>query len=201
MPTNIVVRDYSEPDWPAVCDVHDNAHPIEISSFAPKESSEPMSEVAQADGFFDGQRYVACVDEQVVGFICIEKEELTWLYVHPDFHRQGIGRSLVEHVRSQLGPDGYVLTVLENTAAVKFYERLGFTICAIFPGAYQSYPCTCVRLALPSSRHRNRPPTPVKKSLLLAGFDDTDWGTAYLDPSNIWRWKHKTQVQPNNKNS
>jgi len=193
MPTKIVVRDYSDADWLAVCCVHDNARPIEISSFAPTESVEPMSEVARADGFFASKQYVACVNEQVVGFICIEDEELTWLYVHPDFHRQGIGRSLVEHVCPQLGQNGYVLTVLENTAAVKFYEQLGFTICAVFPGAYKSYPCTCVRLALPASRHRSRPPTPVKASLLLAGFDDTDWGTAYLNASNIWRWKHNRE--------
>lgn len=185
---SIVIRDYSKANWEGVCDIHDNARPLEISSFAPSASIEPMCEVAEEDGFFDGKQYVAYLNEKVVGFICIDGEELTWLYVHPDFHRQGIGRSLVEHVRPQLGKDAYVLTVLENTAAVKFYERLGFTICAVFPGAYQNYPCTCVRLALPSSRHRNRPPAPVKKSLLLAGFDEGNWGIAVLDSSNIWRW-------------
>ncbi|MEN8445562.1 MAG: GNAT family N-acetyltransferase [Cyanobacteria bacterium J06555_13] len=193
---NIVVREYSNSDWETVCDIHDRARPYEIRSFAPGASIEPMAEVAEEDGFFDGQQFVACVNQQVVGFVCIENEELTWLYVSPDFHRQGIGRRLVEPVRPQLGRDGYVLTVLENTAAVKFYEQMGFTICAVFPGAYQNYPCTCVRFALPSSRHRDRPPTPVKESLLLSGFDDTDWGTAYRDPYNIWRWKRTGKSRP-----
>lgn len=188
---HVVIREYLASDWKAVCDVHDSARPLEIGSFVAQRVSETMAEVAKEDGFFDGQQYVACINEQVVGFICIDSEEITWLYVKPNFHRRGIGRKLVDHVRPQLGQHGYVLTVLENTAAVKFYERMGFTICAVFPGSYQNHPCTCVRLALPSSRHRNRPPTPVKASLLLAGFNDTDWGTAYLDASNIWRWKRE----------
>jgi|GEM_PF-668827 len=185
----ITIREFSNWDWEAVCDVHDRARPYEVGSFVSVNQIQPMSEVAHEDGFFNGKQYVACIEERVVGFICINKEELTWLYVDPNYHRQGIGKRLVEQVRSQLIPHGFVTTALENERGVKFYERMGFHICATFPGSCQDYPCTCVRLTLPSSRHNDRVPQPTKGSLLLAGYDGKDWGVPYRDEDGIWRWK------------
>jgi GNAT superfamily N-acetyltransferase len=123
-----------------------------------------------------------------VGFICIEGEEISWLYVDPAMHGKGIGSRLVNHVRNKIGSDGFVVTTTENEFGVGFYQKVGFQIGAIFPGCLQGKPCTCVRLALPGSKHLSRMPKPMKAALRLAGYDASDWGEAQLE-GGIWQWK------------
>jgi GNAT superfamily N-acetyltransferase len=47
------------------------------------------------EGLFEGEVLVACDDETVVGFIAFADDEVTWLYVSPDYYRQGIGKKLL----------------------------------------------------------------------------------------------------------
>ena len=185
---NVSIDKYQTDDWGAVCVVHDRARPLEVGGFMPGDVVDCMTAVYEEDGFFDGQQFVARLNEKVVGFVCIDGEELTWLYVDPEYHRQGIGRLLMEHVRPMIGPDGHVLAV--NPLAIQFYQQMGFEICAEFPGGCQGYACTCIRLAFPGSPRADRAPVPMKESLLLAGFDESDWGTAVKDSDGIWRWRH-----------
>ena len=86
------IRPYQENDWSDVCQVHDAARSIDVSTFMPSGEVLPLAEAAKEDGFFDSECFVICVQHQVVGFVCIEPPELSWLYVSPKHHRQGIGR-------------------------------------------------------------------------------------------------------------
>ncbi|MGA2233017.1 MAG: GNAT family N-acetyltransferase [Tepidisphaeraceae bacterium] len=188
---HIVVRDYRQDDWPAVCRIHDAARRIEVRGFMPPDIVLPMDQTAGPEGFFESQTWVACVEpgeQTIAGFIAIKGAEITWCYVDPSWHRQGIGRKLVEHVKPILGEHGFVLTVAENPAGVAFYQSLGFVVCARFPGEAQGYPCECVRLALPTSRHRQRPPTPTALALRLAGFTQELPGRAFLGEDGIYDW-------------
>lgn len=87
---------------------------------------------------------VATIDERVAGFVTFahhvpESAEITWMAVHADHRRQGIGRSLIEHTTSALSARGtrfvYVLTLgpsvpedvedgYEGTR--RFYRAVGF---------------------------------------------------------------------------
>ncbi len=114
------IRPYRERDWPDVCQVHDAARSLEVSAFMPSGEVLTLQEAAEEDGFFDSECFIACVHHKVVGFICIDPPELSWLYVSPEYYRQGIGRSLVEYVL-KLGKDAYLTTALENAFGVAFY--------------------------------------------------------------------------------
>ena len=182
------IRSYQKSDWPDVCQVHDAARSLEVSAFMPSDEVFTLAEAAEEDGFFDSECFVACVHHQVVGFIGIEPPMLTWLYVSPTYHRQGIGRSLMHHVLPKLGKNAYLTTALENADGVAFYQAMGFRISATFPGSCQGCACTCVRLTWPGGDREAIPPKPVKESLVLAGYDDTNPGQAIKDESGIWRW-------------
>lgn len=184
---SIKIRDYQTSDWDAVCDVHDRARPLEVQNFMPPEEIETLVEAYEEDGFFDGQQFVAEQEGNIVGFVCIDGEELTWMYVDPDIHRQGIGRLLFEHVKPMLGGHAHVLAV--NPEAMRFYEKMGFQQCSEYPGYIHSYSCICKRFAMPGSPRAEVPPNPSKKSLQLAGYDESDWGTAVRGEDNIWRWQ------------
>jgi len=188
----VVVREYRAADWSSVCRIHDLARPIEVAGFMPQGVVLPMAQAATIDGFFDSQTWVACVDHaegRPAGFVSVRSPEITWCYVDPALHRQGVGRKLVEHIMPQLGADGFVLCVAENPQALAFYRSFGFVIAARFPGEAQGFRCQCVRLTLPASKHRTRPPVPTMTALRLAGFAENSPGKAFLDEDGVYRWK------------
>ncbi|MGI8935887.1 MAG: GNAT family N-acetyltransferase [Phormidesmis sp.] len=182
------VRPYADSDWQMVCQIHDLARPLEVKRFMPTQVIMTMEEIAQEDGFFDSQCYVAETDGLLRGFICIQPPELTWLYVSPDYHRQGIGRALVEAVEEELGSDAWLTTAEENVEGVQFYKSLGFIVAATFPGHCQRYPCTCIRLVKPGSRLATGPPKPTQAALRLAGQTKDNPGRAVQDAKGVWRW-------------
>jgi ribosomal protein S18 acetylase RimI-like enzyme len=185
---NIDIRAYLDSDWEDVCRVHDLSRPIEVHGILGDEEVQPLAAVAKEEGFFENQIYEALNHQKLVGLICIDGEEITWLYVDPAMHGKGIGTCLVSHVRNKIGPGGFVMTTIENESSIRFYKKAGFQVGAIFPGGLQGKPCTCVRLALPGSKHLYRKPKPMKTSLILAGYDQSDWGEAHLE-DGIWKWR------------
>lgn len=64
-------------------------------------------------------------DGRVVGFIAMAGDEIGGLFVDPEFHRAGIGRALVEHVRGPR-PSLEVEVFKANALGRAFYEAHGF---------------------------------------------------------------------------
>lgn len=119
---DLVIRPYTSDDWEGVCRVHDAARPIEVAEYMPPATVPEMRDAGVVDGeFYESNVHVAGDSSgDVVGFIAVHGEELTWMYVAPDVHRRGVGRRLLEHVRDELGPQGYVLAALENRGGFVF---------------------------------------------------------------------------------
>ncbi|MEZ4519493.1 MAG: GNAT family N-acetyltransferase [Chloroflexota bacterium] len=183
------IRPYTEDDWTTVCAIHDAARPQEVAGVMPPEKVLSMTEAAEDDMFFASTAFVACAeDDRPVGFIAILDELITWLYVAPGWQGKGIGRRLMTHVQPLIGDDGYVNCLASNTPAAEFYRSCGFEDAAVFPGDCEGYPCQVLRLCLPTSRHRERPPKPASSSLLLAGFTDEAPGHPEKDAAGVWRW-------------
>ena len=150
-----------------------------------------MEKAAANDGFFESRTWVACGkindEESIFGFVSIHQAELTWCYVDPSVHGRGIGRKLVEYALPKMGVDGFVLVTSEK--AVLFYQKCGFQVAARFPGEVQGRSCEFKRLALPTSKHRHRPPTPTREALRLAGYTDELPGKACLGEDGIYFWR------------
>ena len=185
----MIIREYNNDDWTEICRVHDSARPLEVQCFMPAEKVELMRDVAEEDGFFDSQCFVAYIDSILSGFICIDPPELTWLYVDPELHRKGIGSSLYSYVEPMLGKHAWLTTPKENSIGVQFYHNLGFVISALFPGHCQGYSCTCLRMVRPGSKIHDLPPHPATESLLLAGYTNDRQGTAVLKSNGVWEWQ------------
>lgn len=62
---------------------------------------------------------------RVVGFISLIENEIGALFIHPSYHRRGIGRALME-LAMGLHPVLEVEVFERNEAAVAFYSQCGF---------------------------------------------------------------------------
>jgi class 3 adenylate cyclase len=145
----LLLRDYRDADWPAVCAVHDRARPDELRDSCDPRAFVPLAEEQEdAESFQRSRKFVACVGDQIVGFVGIDGTYLSWLYVDPSYHRQGIGRRLLRLGVQFIGPHAWTVALAGNTRARRLYESEGFQVVDTFDSANAGYPCICVRLAL-----------------------------------------------------
>ncbi len=76
--------------------------------------------------------FVAKVDGKVVGFCFVtkneEKNQLSAIYILPEFQGQGLGKRLWDSASAFIdtSKDTFVEVVTYNTQAIEFYKRLGF---------------------------------------------------------------------------
>lgn len=74
----------------------------------------------------ENQLWVYELEDKPVGYLGIADEFIDRLYVHPSYHRRGIGQALMDHART-LSPDHlWLYTHVANTMARAFYEKNGF---------------------------------------------------------------------------
>lgn len=74
--------------------------------------------------------HLDCVRDReglVVGFVGVSGDKMEALFVHPAYHRVGIGRMLARHAVVELGATAVDVNE-QNAPAVEFYRRIGFEV-------------------------------------------------------------------------
>jgi ribosomal protein S18 acetylase RimI-like enzyme len=129
---------------------------IGISDFAPLNST--VEEIASSVDAFVGVHLA----DRLVAVARIEAlpghpaAEIASLVVHPEFHRQGIGRLLLLHVIETHGANGLrVATAEHNEPALGLYRQLGFRIEAAWTPPGETF--RVVRLLLDSQPRMHEP--------------------------------------------
>ena len=156
-----VIRAFAPEDWAGLCELYARAarHELLLSGTDPRAfRSLPEEEDLETFQRLNTTK-VACVEEQVVGFVgWRERDEwresgyLSWLYVDPAYHRRGIGDRLLTVAMSALGGQAWTLTKQGNEPAVQLYRKHGMQIVRSRVADTWGYPHTELRLALPTSR-------------------------------------------------
>ncbi|ESA34096.1 gcn5 family acetyltransferase [Leptolyngbya sp. Heron Island J] len=149
--TPIMLRAYCHEDWSSVCAIHDRARPYELEDSCDPQALVPLAdEQEDRDNFHRSEKFVACIHEQVVGFIGVDENLISWLYVDPEYFRQGIGRELLQLGLELAGPQAWTVVLSNNTRARRLYASEGFQVVHTFEGSNVGYPCSCLELALKS---------------------------------------------------
>ena len=74
-------------------------------------------------------------EDEIVGFVGLNGDELSHIYVDPDFQGQGLGTRMLDHAKT-LRPDRLELWVFQkNEGARRFYDRHGFQLVRLTDGA------------------------------------------------------------------
>ncbi|MFE6522348.1 GNAT family N-acetyltransferase [Streptomyces sp. NPDC057794] len=124
----IEIRPYANDDWDAIARIHDAARLDELRNSAGVQAFLTLAQTAEREGLFHGRLWVAVTDGSVAGFVALDDDEITWLYVDPQRYRQGIGRALLRHAVAAAGPRVEVTVLDGNPAAEALYASEGFTV-------------------------------------------------------------------------
>ncbi len=111
-----------------------------------------------------GQLFLTAVEEERnVGFLCLKETgnatvELAVMGVLREYHRQGIGRELVDAAKEQAGREGYSFMQVKTVqmgrynnydATNRFYLSIGFQEFEVFPTLWDEWnPCQVYVMAL-----------------------------------------------------
>jgi putative acetyltransferase len=129
----LIIRPYRPEDLDQVVDLwYDTWH----ATFPDLRHHEPKDEWQrrfEAEIVPEEQVFVAEVDGRIAGFLAVKDRGggqgyLHEIFVAPEFHRRGIGSTLLG-LAQKLAPAGLRLHTLQrNTEAAAFYECHGFTV-------------------------------------------------------------------------
>ncbi len=129
---SVIVRPYADSDWDAIARIHDSARLDELRATVGVDAFLTLEQTAEGEGLFDGSVWVAETGGQVAGFVALDGDEVTWLYVDPGRYRQGIGRALL---REAVAAGGREVSVLDgNEAALELYRAEGFELVSTTSG-------------------------------------------------------------------
>ena len=124
----MLIRAYRETDWKAISHVHDAARLDELRESVGIDAFLSLAQTAEGEGLFDGLLWVAETEGTVTGFVALDGDEITWLYVDPAHYRRGVGRALLRHAVAHAGDRAEVTVLDGNPAALALYLGEGFEI-------------------------------------------------------------------------
>jgi len=147
----IAIREYGQEDWEGICLVHDLARPRELEGSCDRRAFVPLAIDPSAQDIHDCRRWVAVdagASGQIVGFVGVQGDSLSWLYVDPAYYRQGIGRRLLRLGLAMAGPNAWTVCLAGNEAALALYASEGLVETRRWEDENEGYACTCVRLEM-----------------------------------------------------
>lgn len=126
----VIVRQARETDVPAICELLRIAVPLFLPDPVPPSAAKFLEsiEAPSVTARLSAANYIYFVAEcgaELRGYIALrDGQHLYHLFVHPMFHRQGIGRLLWQHMRQITG--SRIVTVNSALPAVPAYRSFGF---------------------------------------------------------------------------
>ncbi|MFY0665515.1 MAG: GNAT family N-acetyltransferase [Natronospirillum sp.] len=79
-------------------------------------------------------------DGGVLGYGAVFENEIRSLFVHPQSRGKGIGKSLLEHLISQVGKPATLYVAKSNAPAKAMYQKYGFAVTKEFEAFYNGKP-------------------------------------------------------------
>jgi GNAT superfamily N-acetyltransferase len=134
LPMTLHIRRYRPEDWSAIAFVHNRSRLDELRLSVGVDAFLSLEDIADSENLFDGEVWVGCLGETIVGFVAFAADEVNWLYVDPNYYRQGIGRALLRHAIARCGRTVHTTVLSGNERALYLYLGEGFKIIKTMEG-------------------------------------------------------------------
>ena len=141
-----MIREYRESDFPEIEKIYNLSKADEFSEERFNFSIIPLSEDKKMLDLLCSSKIYIYEDDEIAGFIGVKENYISWLFVHPNFRKQGIAKKLVSFILSTASGDVTLNVASSNLIAKTMYERLGFKITDEFTGNYQENPVVVCRM-------------------------------------------------------
>lgn len=122
------IREYSDDDFKAVQDIYLLCKPEEFSNEKVHVDIIPLAEDRKRLDEFNLSTVFVSEKDSVVGFVTVLNNQIGWLYVHPEFRKQNIGKQLLSFVLDFLKNQTVTLnTTKSNFPALLLYKKFRFS--------------------------------------------------------------------------
>jgi ribosomal protein S18 acetylase RimI-like enzyme len=102
-----------------------------------------------------------------LGFVGRKGDVVSWLFVHPDHRRRGIGGRLMKRIMDTWEGTLTLKVAQSNQAAIDLYSRLGFEVYEAFEGHMYGHPIPIFRMRL----HRGSMVKPAHRAQVSRAAD------------------------------
>lgn len=146
------IRQCEQRDWEAVKNIYNLSKPdemrgsVDLCALIPLEEDESNLKL-----FKNSQIYVVEEDKRIFGFGGNKGNYISWLFVHPDHRRKGVGQMILNLILGELSGEIRLNVAKNNMAAQSLYEKNGFIIERVFTGNYHGFPSQAMTLLLNKS--------------------------------------------------
>jgi len=116
----------------AIIDLHsDTVRRVNSADYSPEQIGRWIGKrrVEITESMIQQGQYWVCVDEtgKLLGIGHLSEEEITGLYVHADYLREGIGSALLTRLEQELRSRGVLESQVDSTlTAAGFYRKMGY---------------------------------------------------------------------------
>jgi len=130
-----MIRAYVDTDWEQVREIYDLSKPDELKNIVDADTITPLSQDDQMLRYFNESEIMVYEEEgNILGFIGRKGNVVSWLFVHPDHRRKGIGRRLLKDLIHTWKGSLRLNLAKSNQGAMILYTSLGFEVIEEFEG-------------------------------------------------------------------
>jgi ribosomal protein S18 acetylase RimI-like enzyme len=141
-----MIREYKESDFPGIEKIYNLSKADEFSEESFNVVVTPLSEDKKMLDLFHSSNIYIYKAVGIAGFIGVKENYISWLFVHPSYRSQGIGKKLVSFILSASNGDVTLNVARSNFIAKNMYESLGFKVTKELTGNYQENPLIVCRM-------------------------------------------------------
>src|SRR2546423_15674139 len=130
----MIVRRATLDDADAICEVHIRSIRELCAKDYTAQQIDSWTRYKSPDNYRRGMMergevlFVAEIEEKIVGFSSLEKDEITSVYIAPEAAGRGAGRALVHAAEAHARDQGVRAIRLRSTiTSIEFYQHMGYT--------------------------------------------------------------------------
>lgn len=137
---------YSETHRPQILQVWEESV-LATHDFLSTDDFHSIKALVQTLPFAELQVFCLMQAEVMAGFIGVVDQKIEMLFLSPDYIGQGLGKRLIQYALEELKADKVDVNE-QNTKAVAFYQKMGFTSYERSPTDDQGKPYPLLRMKL-----------------------------------------------------
>ena len=147
-----MIREYKDSDFPDIEKIYNLSKADEFNEEKFDVIVTPLSDDEGMLNLLHSSQVYIYEAGGIAGFIGVKGNYISWLFVHPSYRGQGIGKKLISHVLLTLSGDVSLNVARSNSVAKGLYESLGFKVVKELAGKYQEHPVIVCNMVAPKKR-------------------------------------------------